>query len=189
MVYDNFFADPKKVRELIIKEEMKDVVASDGVTYPGIVILPDEVKLEIKRRLIDIFGPDFQEQLMFARFSFADMSPPHWAHCDKEMADYVGLIYMNEGEGEMGFGTSMLQHHSTGMELYPQTDIGKKILIDEANYRHRWDETFNFPSRFNRIAILNSDYIHAANGKYGDSKENARLVITVFFKLKEGLTI
>lgn len=184
-VLDNFFKDPHRVRELIKNAEMKNELGPDGVTYPGIVKLPEEVVLELKSNLLMYFGDNIEFHMAFARYSFQLMDPPHWAHSDQDLADFVGLIYLNPTDtAEESGGTYLLKHKKFGFEI-AQTVEQKKILLQEANDRHNWNETFYMPARFNRISILNSQYIHAAANKYGDDKDNARLVVSVFFSLKE----
>jgi hypothetical protein len=43
--------------------------------------------------------------------------------------------------------------------------------------------TFECPAKFNRCFILDASLIHAALGEYGETKEDGRLVISVFFNV------
>jgi hypothetical protein len=182
-VYDDFFDNPESVRKFLEAEPMKDEIAEDGVTYPGIVRLPEIITNEIRKKTEKII-PDVNISLMFARYSFSQMLPPHWAHSDKEMADFVGLIYLSPKADEMKDGTLLLRHKVYDLETHPEEGGMRDILIKHANTLDMWEETFYFPARYNRMAILSADYIHAAASRFGFNKDEARLVITVFFKLK-----
>lgn len=186
-VFDDFFDDPDKVRKMIEAEPMGDEIAPDGVVYPGIVKIPAELSIEIKERLCSALKKDYEDidaKMMFARYSFSDMQPPHWAHSDKEMADFVALIYLSPKADEMKDGTLLLRHKVYDLELHPEEGGMRDILIKHANTLDMWEETFYFPARYNRIAVINTEYIHAAASRFGFNKDEARLVITVFFNLK-----
>lgn len=181
IIVDDFFDEPLRARALINAQEMKDVQYKDGVTYPNIALLPDSVAEEIQTKLRQIVGPGFQEVISFARYSFHDSNPPHWAHSDGNIAEYLALIYMN-GDNERA-GTACLRHVELGMEEHPETEFQKNILLAHANKREEWEVVFECPARWNRLFILNARLIHAAMGQFGESKLDGRLVVSVFFNL------
>lgn len=181
IIVDDFFDDPKRAKALINMQEMKDVQYSDGVTYPNIALLPDSVAAEIGTKLRQICGPGVQEVISFARYSFAESNPPHWAHSDGNIAEYLALIYMNEERDYAG--TACLRHLELGMEEHPKTEFQKSILLGHANKREEWEVIFECPARWNRLFILNANLIHAAMGQYGENKDDGRLVVSVFFNL------
>ena len=49
-VFDNFFDDPDAIRKTLENEPMNDEMASDGVSYPGIVRLPEIIANEIRKK-------------------------------------------------------------------------------------------------------------------------------------------
>lgn len=179
MIFDDFFTDPNQVKKLINAEPMRDEKYDDGVIYPNITRLPEAVLAEIQYKLMSFFGPSIDLVLAFARYSFENVTPPHWAHSDRNIAQYVGLIYMNENHSE--FGTATLRHAELGFEKHPQTEFHKRILLSHANARQEWEITYKCPAKFNRLFVLNADLIHAALGEYGTTKEDGRLVVSVFF--------
>lgn len=158
-------------------------MASDNVTYPGIVELPDSIKDDLIDKFEDLYGDSFHPRLMFARHSYEKMSPPHWAHSDLNMAKYVGLIYLSPTDYPWD-GTYCLRHKKTGLEVHPRNQKEIDIVIGDSNNKDLWDTIYTCPSRFNRLFVLNARYIHAAAYRYGDSRENSRLVLSVFFDLK-----
>lgn len=182
MIFDDFFEAPKRVRMLINQMEMRDEKYLDGVTYPNISRLPESVVEEIDRNMRTIVGPAFTPVLSFARYSPKGGNPPHWAHSDRNIAQFLALIYLNEGEAEK-FGTCVLKHRELGFDSHPESDFEKSILISHANKRDEWEVIFECPAKFNRCFILNADLVHAATGEHGSTRDNMRLVVSVFFNL------
>jgi hypothetical protein len=183
MIFDEFFAEPLRTKALINTMEMQDETYEDGVTYPNIAHLPLSVKDEIQKNMKQLVGPGFKEVLSFARYSFKDVVPPHWAHSDRNIAQFLALIYLNDDKESERFGTVCLRHKELGFETHPEKDFEKTALLGHANMRDEWEITFACPGRFNRCFILNADLIHAAMGEYGSRKEDGRLVVSVFFNL------
>lgn len=183
MIFDDFFKEPKRARALINQMEMRDEKYKDGVTYPNISRLPESVLDEIYTNMQFIVGPAFTPVLSFARYSFKGGNPPHWAHSDRNIAQFLGLIYLNEDAEAQRLGTCTLRHKELGFESHPDGEFERDILIGHANKRDMWEVTFECPAKFNRCLILNADLIHAAMGEHGSTKADGRLVVSCFFNL------
>jgi hypothetical protein len=184
MVVDDFFENPKKVRDLLDMVEMKDYKFSDGVTYPNIIRLPKEVENEIGENMRKLFGHSFNHKLSFGRYSFENTKPPHWAHSDRNIAQFLALIYMTPGIDAEKFGTATLTHIETGMTRHPVNDFQKEIILAEANDFDAWEINHECRAIFNRCFILNGELIHAALGEHGTGRNDGRLVVSVFFDLE-----
>lgn len=181
-VIDDFFDQPDSIRKTIIETSMGDEVASDGVSYPGIVKMSDAMQAFISGKFDDLYGKKFELKLMFARHSYSDMSPPSWAHSDLNMCQYIGLIYLNPFDYPHD-GTHLVRHRSTKLETHPENDEQVEILKSDSNYRSLWDITHTIPSKYNRLLVLNALSLHAAGQGFGTNRINSRLVLTVFFNL------
>lgn len=181
LIYDDFFDEPMRAKALINAAEMKDRIYDDGVVYPNIAMLPESVEEEIIKKLTGIFGPTFRKVISFARYSFEGVTPPHWAHSDFNIAQFLGMIYLNTGRDE--FGTATLRHRELGFERHPHTEFQKSILLGHANKKDEWEVTFQCPAKFNRLFILDASLVHAAMGEYGKTKEDGRLVVSIFFNV------
>lgn len=181
-IIDDFFDHPDSIRKTIIESPMNDEVASDGVSYPGIVKLSDAMQDFISMRFDDLYGKKFESKLMFARHSYSSMSPPNWAHSDLNMCQYIGLIYLSASDYPSN-GTSLVRHRSTGLETHPENDDQIRVLKRDSNYRELWDVTHTIPSKYNRLLVLNASNLHAAGQGFGTNRINSRLVLTVFFNL------
>lgn len=184
MVFDDFFDDPIRAKALIDMEEMTDELYSDGVVYPNIIRLPDSVRDEIGQKMQFAVGPGFREVLSFGRYSFIHTNPPHWAHSDYNIAQYLALIYLSHAPNPGWPGTVLLKHRVLGFESHPDNELRKDILLNEANSKDQWQVMFECPSKFNRAFLLNAAIIHAAGPAYGLTKTDGRLVISVFFNLE-----
>lgn len=183
VVVDDFFKTPYQVRGDILQMPMKTELAPDGVEYPGIVLLSDGLKQLVLASLHEATGFDIRESLIFARHSFSDMTPPHWAHSDKTMGDYTALIYMNEAPEHIDDGTYLVKHTKSGIFKHPPKPEDQKLVMNDSNKRNKWTITDHMKAQFNRCVILNSDYLHAAGPSYGRHRGDSRLVLTAFFRL------
>lgn len=184
LIFDDFFKDPNEAKRLCSDMPIMDYPASDGVVYPGIIDLPKKVRKEIDENFKTIYGPMYDPQLVFGRYSMEDMDPPNWAHSDGNMAQFLGLIYLFGAPLGNKYGTYMLRHIVKGFELHPRDEEQKQLLLSQSNEREAWEETFYCPAKFNRLFILSADYIHAAGKSFGLDQLGSRLVISVFFNLK-----
>lgn len=182
LVIDDFLHYPEITRDLFKELPMMDYLASDNVTYPGIVETPDSVNQEIKFKLSKYFN--LEVIYSFGRYSFEDMDPPNWAHSDREMAEYLALLYLGPPNGTEFCGTLLVRHRRLGFDTHPINELELSALQEDSNNRDKWEVTYNFPSRYNRMVILNANYIHAAAGSYGTNHDNGRLVLSTFFRLK-----
>jgi len=183
MVIDNFFNTPFQVRGEILQEPMNNEVASDGVTYPGIVKIPEHIQKDIVLKIEAVLDSKVKDVLIFARHSLSDMEPPHWAHSDKEMCDYVGLIYMNEAPNHIDDCTFLVEHKKTGMFMHPEDQRNKDLLMTDSNKKNKWIITDRLMAKFNRMNLISADYLHAASSPYGRHRGDSRLVLSVFFRV------
>ena len=135
LIFDDFFSAPLNVKHVINAQPMEDIKYQDGVVYPNIAMIPPAVQEEIITKLENVFGP-IDVKLLFARYSFAGTKPPHWAHSDREIAEFLGLIYLNVDHPECG--TAVLRHIEHGFENHPTDPEMQKVLIADANNRDQW---------------------------------------------------
>ena len=182
MIVDDFYVDPCLVRNHILKTYMQDFInPADNVSYPGIVDIAEALQEDMNQKLNHLYK-SVTINKMFARHSYFKMKPPHWAHSDFNMTQYVCLLYLSPVDYPWD-GTHFVKHRETKMELHPTNEDEKYILLDEANYKSNWVITYTCPSRYNRAFIFDARYIHAAAYKFGDTRENSRLVLSTFFNL------
>ena len=185
MIVDDFFSQPMRIKRACDKIPLMDFPASDGVTYPGIISLPEHVRSEIDFNFKKLFGEAYKPRTVFGRYSFQETKQPHWAHSDGNMAQMLGLIYLSDANDEYSHvsGTLMLCH-SSGFSKHPRTESEKQLLLRDSLEKIEWFETYYCPSKFNRLFVMSADFIHAAGKSYGSTQEDGRFVISVFFDLE-----
>lgn len=184
LIIDNFFTNPEQLRKQCDELPMTDHLASDGVVYPGIVEFTEDIKFEIENTFREIYDDKFDPQLTFGRYSIDGMKQPHWAHSDGNMAEFLGIIYLFKVPLTNSHGTYILKHIEEEFELHPRTEHQKHLLLSQTNDRDKWEKTYYCPAKYNRLFILNSDYIHAPGDKFGSDRVNGRFIISTFFNLK-----
>lgn len=190
-IIDNFLNNGDLFRRYAIKQSYEGVVnPQDNVLYPDISIkIPEEVRLEINSKALMAVTQNenafIEPKALFMRMSKTGVHVPHQAHTDKNIADYTLLLYLNKDEDCQG-GTDVLEHIE-GMKIHPQTEEEIELWKRDTNTPEQWIKTGFCPMKFNRAFILRSDLFHRAQplGGFGDTNENGRLVLTLFFNIKE----
>lgn len=180
-VFDGFFTYPKDVRNDCDRIPMTDHKASDGVTYPGIIQLPDYVTELVHLKIRDLYK-SAKPRLTFGRYSLDYMTPPNWAHSDGNMAQMLALIYLSDSE--LDSGTFIVKHKEHNFFRHPRTEIQKRILLADSNDQDKWQEVHYCRSEFNRLFVLSADLIHAAGPGFGSTQAEGRFVISCFFDLE-----
>lgn len=152
----------------------------DGVGYPDISIdIPDEVTLEILRRLRSLFPfSEIYAKAIFMRLSKEGVKAPHYAHTDSIMGTHSLMLYINPGDG----GTAFLRHES-GMTEEPKNQDEYELWQRDMNVLDKWERIDFCPIKPNRACIFQANQFHSAEpyGGFGNSPENGRLVLTIFF--------
>lgn len=149
----------------------------DGVVYPGISVdIPDIVKRFILRTLKP------RDHTLFMRLSLSGVAVPHQAHTDSMMGTKSLMLYLNRPEHCKG-GTSFVRHKQTGMISDPRDKFEERLWQLDTNKPKAWEIYEQVDMRSNRAAIFPAKLMHRAepSGGFGDSPENGRLVLTMFY--------
>ena len=181
-IVDQFLEQPDSIRKVIIETPMKNHLASDGVTYPGIVELDEPTQWYLAQRFRELYSDRFRAKLMFARHSYETMPPPNWAHSDLNMAQYVGLTYLSPVDYPWD-GTHCVRHKKSKISIHPKNQDEIDLVMGDSNNKDKWDIIYTCPSQYNRLFVLNARHLHAAAYKFGTNRTNSRLVLSVFFDL------
>ena len=173
---DDFIEDFDSFRSHAITRNYKgEINPADGVFYPDISTdIPESIRDEIIEKL------GATEYLMFMRLTTKNTPvAPHQAHNDAIMASNTAILYINPGEG----GTSILSHKDFDMMGGLVTEEQERIWAADTNNYNAWDIVRMFHAKPNRIVSYPSNWMHRAEpvGGFGDSPENGRLVLVVFY--------
>lgn len=153
----------------------------DGVVYPYICTdIPDVVKRELFDKLSAFKGEPIKDPTLFMRMSPAGVEVPHIAHTDIVMGQYSLMLYLHEREGS---ATAFLRHVMTGIAYQPVLDGFVNIVQDDMNDPDAWAVYQRALSKENRALIFDAGFIHRAEpvGGFGESQDEARIVLTCFF--------
>lgn len=154
----------------------------DGVFYPDIAEIPDDIEQEVKNIIKTTMGFEPNIKTMFLRLSKKGVNAPHQAHTDLSLGEYSLMLYMNRKQDCQG-GTSLLQHKETGMIWNPTTSEQEAIWREDTNKPDAWRITDSISMAENKACIFHSGFYHRAEpiGGFGDDNKNGRLVLTAFF--------
>jgi hypothetical protein len=177
-ITDNFLEKEtyKNLREYADKCLFKDEINPvDGVTYPSICKdIPADITDEIKLKL------GGKNHNIFMRMTKEGTPCPHVAHHDGSMGAFSAMLYLFEAYNA---GTALLSHTKTGIAYAPKKNEYVDILVNDMNNLSAWTMRYLMESKENRMAIFDAQAMHCATpiGGFGDTQENARIVLTVFF--------
>lgn len=174
---ENFDETEQRVRSLDFDERANIV---DEVTYPGIAILPDDIRADF-HRVLRQFHPGLTVTInhAFARLSVEGVNPPHKVHNDLSMGTNTCLLYLC-GEG----GTFFLTHREYGFSSQPETDEELEAWKRDTGNEDQWHVDLFVPAERNKCVVFPAEWMHAASDGYGD-KQDGRLVMIAFYDLKE----
>lgn len=183
LTLDSVLDDPWALRDHAVSLPYAGERGPDGVVYPNISgAVPERTKEEVAGVLSSVFGP-IDTVLTFFRLSLAEDHPPHWAHTDAIISDYLALLYLSLPRDCTG-GTSIVEHIN-GMRLHPKDDAEVALWRRDTNRRSAWREVVSTPMRFNRMLVLPTNVYHAATPHgFGTSARDGRLVLITFFSPK-----
>ena len=179
MLLEDFLKNPLLVKKEIKQMEMANAIIN-GVCYEGIVNLTNSrISIDIVRGLKKVY-PNARATKTFAKYSLEQMKPPNWAKSDKNQAEMIALIFLNEKDAIPT--TSILQHDS-GFYTHPSSPREESSLRDDSSNTFKWLPRHVFRGHFNDCWIMNSKYIYGEGCSFGRTKDSGRLVITCFFDI------
>lgn len=187
LILDDFFFRPLALRAWALRQEFKDTEAPDGVIYPGIARdVPKSFLEESKRKFAHIMGSGIEVKLAGFRLSLCDVDPPHWAHTDSIMSQYLAITYLSLPEHCVG-GTALVRHIN-GMEVNPRNAEEEAVWKRDTNELSKWLVTSSAGMAFNRCYVVPCHLFHAAlpRGGFGSTSADGRLTFLEFFDCTGG---
>ncbi len=167
MIFDGVIPNPDKYVENILSKDFENF--NDQVnTFKGIQLIEDEfVSSFLKYNLNDA-----EVVYNFARKSPENQEEPNFIHSDKNMCDYVAILYLNK-EFPKEAGTTLYENvHSSSM-------------IDREEDNKLFEKSISVYMKYNRMIVFPSDLYHSRNLKENfGSGDKSRLVQVIFLKRK-----
>lgn len=180
---DDFLPEFGEFRHYLDGLDYNGVVnPADGVFYPGVSLeIPESIRSDVITGIEKAEGRQVKVNTMFLRLSPEGVKAPHQAHTDAIMGQRSMMLYLNREEHQQG-GTALVKHES-GMDRNPETLEQAQIWERDTNLPHKWEVTGMFHMEQNRACMFDSFLMHRAEpvGGFGDTPENARLVLTAFY--------
>jgi len=200
IVYDDFYADPDAVRDLVFDMGFE---APDKTNYPG----RNSTGVFQPAYWLELFSDLAGERLVPAknshcggfRIQHAGEAGRQYIHVDLPSLDtrWAGVCYLTPG-WHPDAGTCFWRHRRTGLDALPyDTEWLKTIGIGSADDLYRfmntegtdpalWTPTSTVGWRWNRLILFRSNQWHSQGELFGDSDETGRLIQTFFFEVEKG---
>lgn len=183
-IIDDFFARPEALRHYAIAQEFGVVEGPiDKVKYEGIAErVPQSFLDESRRAISKVLGGAINIKFSCMRISIEGSKPPHWAHTDLIMSQYLAIVYLDLNAR----GGTVTVAHESGMKENPIDESGVDIWREDTNNPAKWQERSFCSAEFNRCLIVPCNIFHAAIPQegYGTNSENGRLVLIMFFDVE-----
>lgn len=188
IVIDNFFERPHAVRSWAMESEFQDEVSPwDGLVYHDIVTPVHPVFLnETLVKLSYVFGSPIEHKISFLRMLKEGTKLHNWIHTDATIGTYILLVYLNTPEQCRG-GTLLFAHDT--LKASPKTKEEHDLWYSHSDSEEHWRLVGKAEMAFNRACIISTEQFHASEpkGGFGSTKEDGRLVFTMFFTPVGGL--
>ena len=196
LVVDDFFQEPLKAREMVL-----------GLTYPEpppTVYYPGRNSRESlawpgnERMFSNILGEPVvglnKQSHGRARLTLAADERRGRVHVDPGCT-WAGIVYLTLDEHARG-GTDFFRNLRYGTDRAPLTDEEAQRLYGKATPREaltelltveggsdmsQWERIFTLPMKFNRCILFRPWFWHSSGDGFGDTIENGRLVLLLFF--------
>lgn len=181
-IQDDFISRYDELRRYADDADFTDYTNPvDGVRYPLICEhVPAQIRQEIVAQLSKFAGRMIRINALFMRLSPANAKAPHIAHTDLVMGKFSCMLYLNDSPGA---GTALLRHKPSGATYHPADERYLAATYADTNRLEAWDVLEIAEMKQNRAAIFDAGHFHCAMpvGGFGQSSNDARCVLTVFF--------
>lgn len=186
-IIDDFFASPESIREFALSHDFNQKPEYDGHVYEHFAPVKDDRFL---RWLEAVMSARIGAQVQIKLGTFTCLkdgnTSPQWIHSDDICASHAAVFYLFDGSGH---GTSFWRHRELNahclQDIKGSAELLPGKLFADGQDRDAWELTDVADSRFNRLIFYPSSRFHSRTQKYGfgNSPENARLTLAVFFDL------
>jgi len=187
-VVDNFYEDPKAVRELALKQVFFDGEGAVGsrtrkqFLFEGV---KERFEAIIDKKILDHTpnGQGWRDGGINGRFQTCNAGTPLVYHCDSQK--WAGMVFLTP-DAPPQCGTSFFRHKETKIyhnsQINWNTDQGLKVFnqktfLDGTPY----ELTDRVGNVFNRLVIFDGGLIHSASEYFGWDLQSSRLFHMFFF--------
>ena len=187
-IVDGFFDNPDKIRLYALNQKYSNDTEGrwPGVRTQDLSSVSPVVFHTICQKILSLFFTTKQPYLYEAQAYFQIVDKKFesgWVHKDPYVI--TAIVYLSPDSGS---GTSLYVKEDIDyddMEYIPDKNTNYKNGLDQGASRdlnnQNYIETLNICGLYNRLVVFDSNIYHAAQDFYGDSKEESRLTLVVFF--------
>lgn len=175
LVVDDILEFPMLARWLALATEYEPRGSRPWAGRNGLAPYPENVRTALRRIMgaeVSPFSRTFRANDVFDPPPETQIHVDDWAGRLWAMTVYLSPIFPQDA------GTEFYEERATGAQWFcRQTDLR---AVPPSHYA----KLFTIPMRFNRAAIYNGRYLHTASRGFGDNPASARLIYSLFFKVK-----
>jgi hypothetical protein len=205
IIIDNFYLDPDQVRDIALNMPLDQNSGKYAGRMTQEAFFNNDHK-EIFKLITKM--PEIVPGTTLCgkfRFSLAQDTEIQHIHFDPApMQVWAGVIYLSLPEHyepvqntQGSCGTQFWCHRRTGLDHLPldlssriqhgwhSVDDLKEFLENEGIDESLWQPVFDVPMRYNRLVLFRPWMFHSSGFRFGDSRENCRLVQTMFLSLPQ----
>jgi len=190
IVVDDFYRDPKAVRDYALSQDYKD----GRPFYPGVRSGKAPHSAEIEGAITDLLRCpldwDHPYNGVFQIMCELDNSHSYVHH---DSTDWAGVVYLSEREAP---GTVFYRHKLSGFTSFPTTTEAFRRAVElkmsQVELQHRitedgkdlskWEPVFQTDFKFNRLVLYPARHFHKNASSWGYHKETGRLSQVFFLR-------
>ena len=183
LIIDDFYSNPKEVREFALEQEFK--VRGN---YPGMRTEPfanEDIKETIESIIAPFAGKITRWHTEYTGcFQYTTAYDRSWIHADS-WNDWAGVLYLTPN-APASAGTGIFRHKKTGLvswdlKVRTKEETENCEAIHEAQDYTKWEVLDNFGNVFNRLVMYRGDNFHQSMDYFGKDLEDGRLFQVFFF--------
>jgi len=180
LIIDNFYENPKEVRNFALQQKYEKVHLPRYHTKPFFT----EEHIEIFQKLVEPFAGkivkfDNDDNDYNGSFNYSTCHYTAWNHIDKH--DWAGIIYLTP-DAPVSSGTNFYRFCDGTMCENDMILKNNKSIIETSSCDvTKWDLVDSIGNIYNRLILYNSKYFHKAASYFGNDLESGRLFQVFFF--------
>ncbi|WP_143742942.1 DUF6445 family protein [Maricaulis sp. W15] len=197
IIIDDFLPEPERVRQAALS--LTYPPRPERASYPGrnaaTALNLDGIEQLVGQIVHERVAPAPQSSHAVPRLALDGDGSRASVHID--FNHWSAMIFLTRPEHCVG-GTHFFRHRATGWDRAPvfpgeaeakgfknADDAVRSILAADQQDRSKWEETMIAPMRYNRIVLFRGYMWHDAGVSFGDTPENGRLILPLFFENTE----
>lgn len=193
IIVDNFFKDPLKVREYALTLDYGKGTNFSGTRTKDIFNFNPFFADSVCKKTLMSSGLIFNNYAAQVHFHLTgeEFGDSGWPHVDFSVfsdTKFASVTYLNVSPKGLNSGTSV--YRLSGFE-----DVRKSVSIMQTTFKtgednveeknktiNNYEETIRVGGIFNRMVAYDSRRPHCGNSYFGNTKDEQRLTLLIFFK-------